>query len=51
MKTTVYVYKNPARILNWITDDNLPDDVIEFRHPKTNKLITRIVNIKGEYNK
>lgn len=33
--------------LIFIKDERLPDDVIEFRHPKTNELIRKVMNISN----
>ena len=42
-KHKVYVSKYTALV--FIEDERLPDDVIELRHPKTGKLIGRVINI------
>lgn len=34
-------------LIDIIMDDELSDKIIEFRHPKTDKLILRIVNLQG----
>ena len=39
----IYIGKYTALV--FIEDEKLPDDVIEFRHPKTGKLVGKIINI------
>ena len=35
-------------MINIIVDNELPNGIVELRHPKTNKLILRVVSLQGQ---